>query len=266
MEDEEWASPCDLKTHVPHAARVYDYWLGGKNNFSADRELAEKILAVVPEARQSVRANRAFLKRAVRFVAEAGIRQFLDIGSGLPTAENTHEVAQAVAPEARVVYVDNDPIVLVHSRALLGDSGSVTVVQADVREPEAIFADPEVRELVDVDRPLGVLILGMLHFVVDEEDPYGLVARFRDLVVPGSYLILSHLTGDADPARAKEFVEVVDRSPGAAKAKFRGRDQVGRFFDGFSVLEPGVVPVDRWRPETPEAMETFWLWAGVGRK
>jgi hypothetical protein len=254
----------DLKTHIPHPARVYDYWLGGKDNFAADREVAEKTLAVAPETSQSVRSNRAFLRRAVRLAAEAGVHQFLDIGSGLPTMENTHEVAQKTAPTARVVYVDNDPIVSAHGRALLTDSRSTTVVQADLRDPESILQHDEVRRLVDFDRPVALLLLGILHFVADEEDPYGIVARLRAAMVPGSYLIFSHLTGDADPVKGEEAMDVWRRSPGTPPT-LRDRAQAERFFAGFDILAPGIVPPDQWRPEPDgDAPDRFWLWAGVG--
>ncbi|MBC6457867.1 SAM-dependent methyltransferase [Actinomadura sp. HBU206391] len=262
MTDEGRARP-KLDTSIAHPARVYDYWLGGKDNYAADREVAERVLAIVPEAPRSVRANRAFLKRAVRLTAEAGVRQFLDIGSGLPTAENSHDIAQQVRPDAHVVYVDNDPIVLVHGNALLAGTGSTTVVQSDARDPEAILGHPEVRRHIDFGQPVAVLLLGVLHFVPDDQDPYGIVARLAKAMVPGSHLILSHLTGDSDPENAKRFLESVNRE---ARAVVRTREEVQRFFDGFELLDPGVVPVDRWRPDGPDAMKRFWLWAGVGRK
>jgi len=256
----------DLKTHIPHPARVYDYWLGGKDNFAADREVAEKTLVVAPETPRSARSNRAFLHRAVRLAAQAGISQFLDIGSGLPTMDNTHEVAQGTAPTARVVYVDNDPIVNAHGRALLAETGSTTVVQADLRDPDSILHHAEVQRMLDFDRPVALLLLGVVHFVTDDEDPYGVVARLRAAMVPGSYLIFSHLTGDADPIKAEEAMDVWRQSPGRPPT-LRNHAQVEGFFDGFDILEPGVVSPDRWRPEPDtEGPERFWLWAGVGIK
>ncbi|HEY7487287.1 MAG TPA: SAM-dependent methyltransferase [Streptosporangiaceae bacterium] len=256
----------DLKTHIPHPARVYDYWLGGKDNFAADREVAEKTLAVAPETPRSARSNRAFLRRAVRLAAQAGVGQFLDIGSGLPTMENTHEVAQATAPAAHVVYVDNDPIVSAHGRALLAETGSTTVVQADLRDPDSILRHRDVRRLIDFDRPIALLLLGVVHFLSDEEDPYGIVTRLREAMAAGSYLIFSHMTGDADPIKAEEALDVWRQSPGRPPT-LRNRDDVERFFDGFDILEPGIVPPDRWRPGPgTEAPERFWLWAGVGIK
>jgi SAM-dependent methyltransferase len=255
--------PTDLKTHIAHPARVYDYWLGGKDNYAADREVAERALAVVPDVPYNARANRQFLKRAVRLAAEEGIDQFLDLGSGLPTAENTHEIAQGVRPSASVVYVDNDAIVRVHGQALLANTPTSTVVQADIREPEAILTHPQVTKLIDFARPLGVLMLGVVHFVSDDEDPYGIMARIRDAMAPGSYLIFSHITADADPENGKLFSESINRE---ARATLRTRDDVERFFAGFDILEPGIVPPDRWRPDQPSSLERFWLWAGVGVK
>jgi hypothetical protein len=255
--------PIDLKTDVAHPARVYDYWLGGKDNFAADREVAERALAVAPDVPRSARANRQFLKRAVQLAAREGIRQFLDIGSGLPTVENTHEIAQRTAPDSRVVYVDNDPIVRVHAEALLTDSSTTTVVQADVREPGAILSHPDVTRLIDFGRPLAILLLGVLHFVPDEDDPYGIMSRLRDAMAPGSYLIFSHVTGDADPVRAQELRAAINRE---ARATLRTRDEVERFFAGFEILEPGIVPPEQWRPDRPADQDRFWLWTGVGVK
>jgi hypothetical protein len=254
--------------NIPHPARVYDYWLGGKDNFAADRAVAEQTIVVAPEVTRSARSNRAFLRRVVRLAAQAGIRQFLDIGSGLPTMVNTHEVAQQVVAGARVVYVDNDPIVIVHGNALLAHEQRLTVVvQADLCEPEKILTHPRVNELIDFDQPVAVLLLGILHLVPDEKDPYGIVMRLRSAMAVGSYLMLSHLTGDADPAKADEAMEVWRRSPAGSSPVLRDRAQVERFFDGFEVLAPGIVPPHRWRPElNVEVPERFWLWAGVGVK
>jgi hypothetical protein len=255
--------PTSLNTDVAHPARVYDYWLGGKDNYAADRAVAERIMAIAPDMPRSAWTNRQFLKRAVRFVAEQGIRQFLDIGSGLPTVENTHEIAQWVAPDARVVYVDNDPIVRVHGQALLADAATTTVVQADVREPAAILTHPDVRRFIDFTQPVAVLLLGVLHFVSDEEDPYGIMSRLRAAMAPGSYLIFSHITGDADPETRRVLNDAVNRQ---SRAIPRTRGDVERFFAGFEILEPDIVPPDRWRPDDPEHMDRFWLWAGVGVK
>jgi CheY-like chemotaxis protein len=259
-------TPTNLNTGVPHPARVYDFWLGGKDNFAADRELATKLLAAQPGTLESVRANRAFLKRAVEFAGAAGIRQFIDIGSGLPTAENTHEIAQRTTPGARVVYVDNDPIVRAHGQALLAETGSTIVAQADLREPEAILTHPDIERLVDFDQPVAVLLLGVLHFIPEPQD-LEILDRLRAAMAPESHLIVPHLTADSDPEGIGRFVDVLRNSPSASVSIPRTREQVGRFFDGFELLDPGIVPVDRWRPDTPRPADApFWLWAGVGRK
>jgi O-methyltransferase involved in polyketide biosynthesis len=264
---EEHPLPTELNTNVAHPARLYDYWLGGKDNFAVDRELAEKILAVQPGSLESVRANRAFLKRAVRSAAAAGIRQFIDIGSGLPTVENTHEIAQQCLPDPRVVYVDIDPIVIVHGRALLADAGSTASVQGDVRRPEMIFDHPDVRRMIDFDQPVAVLLLGVLHYVAEEEDPYGVMSRIRDAIAPGSHVILSHLTGDDDPRTMEGSINIVKRSPVSVVSLPRTFDQVERLFEKLEVLEPGIVPVHQWRPDGPVSVDRrFWLWSGVARK
>lgn len=251
----------DLNTHIAHPARVYDYWLGGKDNYAADRKVARRAMAVDPDLPCSALANRLFLNRAVRLAAERGIRQFLDLGSGLPTVENTHEIAQGVAADARVVYVDNDPIVRAHGKALLASTATTAMVEADVREPAEILAHPDVRKLIDFTQPLAVLLLGVLHFVSDEEDPYGIMSRLREAMVAGSYLIFSHITGDADPEKGELLRQAINAE---ARATLRTREDVERFFAGFEILEPGIVPPDRWRPVGPPEMDRFWLWAGVG--
>jgi hypothetical protein len=263
-----------VSTSVPNPARIYDYFLGGKDNYPADREVAEQVLAVAPVARAMVHDNRAFLRRAVRYLAgEAGIRQFLDIGSGLPTQDNVHEVAQAVAPDARVVYVDNDPVVITHGRALLaGDN--VTVVRADLREPDSILGDPEVRELIDFGRPVALLLLAILHFVPDDQDPYGIVARFRDALPFGSYLAISHGTKDipdrhdmtpeemAEHARETERLYQRTSSP----VSTRTHAQVERFFHGWELVNPGLVEIQRWRPDDATPALPGGFYGGVGLK
>ncbi|MEV4298101.1 SAM-dependent methyltransferase [Microbispora rosea] len=240
-----------INTAIPHPARIYDYLLGGKDNFAADREAAEHLLKVSPGTREGVRAHRAFLRRAVRHLAtEAGMTQFLDIGTGIPTQGNTHEIAQQANPAARVAYVDNDPIVLVHGRALLTGSpaGMTSVIEADMRQPETILSHPEVRAVIDFDRPVAVILAGVLHFLTDEEDPYGLVETFKAAVPPGSHLLLSHITLDFAPeVREEEFTKPYDNS--TAPMVPRTLDQVMRFFDGWKVLEPGVTEVVQWRPD-----------------
>ncbi|WP_354639509.1 SAM-dependent methyltransferase [Kitasatospora camelliae] len=261
--------PVDLRPEIPHPARMYDYYLGGKDNFPADREAAEKVLGLSPLVRISALANRAFLQRAVRHLAEQGVRQFLDIGTGIPTAGNTHEVAQRVHPDARVAYLDNDPIVLVHSRALLAGTGhgGVTVLQADLRDPKAILSDPQVRSVLDLDRPVALLLFAILHFIDDADDPYGIVRTLVDALPSGSYLAMSHGTADfSTPDQAAKGPAVYRNA--TAQLTMRSREQVLRFFDGLELQEPGLVTAPLWRPDQP-AQPTdgeVAIWAGVGRK
>jgi hypothetical protein len=269
-EDDETSRPSvDLRPDVPHPARMYDYYLGGKDNFPADREAAERVLALGPLVRISALANRAFLQRAVRFLAEQGIGQFLDIGTGIPTAGNTHEVAQQVRPDARVAYLDNDPIVLVHSRALLAGSasGGVSVLQADLRDPKAILADPAVRELLDFDRPVALLLFAVLHFIDETDDPYTVVRTLVDALPSGSYLALSHATGDFTTPERAGLGPAIYRNA-TAQLTMRSREQVLRFFEGMELAEPGLVTAPQWRADGPaEATDaTVAIWAGVGRK
>lgn len=257
--------PAGVDVSTPSPSRIYDYLLGGKDNFAADREAAEKILASAPEVRVAAQVNRAFLGRAVRFlVAEAGIRQFLDIGAGLPTQNNVHQAAQKVAPDARVVYVDHDPIVLAHGRALLADDERTTVIQGDMRQPEAILAHPELRSLLDLDQPVAVLMLLMLHFIPDDEDPFGVVTRLRDALAPGSYLTISHGTPDHRPGEGARQIHA------NAGATLRPREEILRFFDGFELVDPGLVLPTQWRPDGPDdttnAAGGMWIFAGVGRR
>ncbi|MEU7938699.1 SAM-dependent methyltransferase [Microbispora bryophytorum] len=262
-----------INTAVPHPARIYDYLLGGKDNFAPDREAAEHLLRVSPGTREGVRAHRAFLRRAVRHLAgEAGMTQFLDIGTGIPTQGNTHEVAQQVNPAARVAYVDNDPIVLVHGRALLTGSaaGMTSVIEADLRKPETILSHPEVRAVIDFDRPVAVILAGVLHFITDEEDPHGLVETFKAAVPSGSHLLLSHITLDFAPQVSEEdFTKPYDNS--TAPMVPRTLDQVLRFFEGWQVIDPGVVEVVRWRPDEYKDRERIpgghaWAYGALGEK
>jgi hypothetical protein len=264
--DEGWRfTPLD--TDVANPARVYDYLLGGKDNFAADREVAAATLKIAPDATERVRENRLFLQRAVRMLAaEAGIRQFLDIGAGLPTQGNVHEAAQRAASGTRVVYVDNDPIVLTHGRALLAGDGSSTVVQADVREPDAVLRHPEVGAFLDLTEPVALLLVSILHFVTDAEDPEAIVARYRDALPSGSYLVLSHLVGDINP-KAHDIAKLYDNA--TARMVLRSRERIERFFDGFELVDPGVVAVPFWRPDGPPPAaepERLVIWGGVGRK
>jgi len=257
-----------LDTSIPHPARRYDYWLGGNDNFAADRESGDAIAAKFPAIRTAVVENRRFLRRAVRFLAgPAGIRQFLDIGTGLPTADNTHDVAQAVAPESRIVYVDNDPLVLVHARALLTSSaqGATAYVDADLRDPAKILADPDLRRTLDLTRPVALMLIATLHFLDESDDPYATVRRLAGALPSGSYLAISHATSDYLPPEL-----VTDISSGKhGRGRLRTEAEVTRFFDGFDLVPPGVTPLAQWRAEDepqprPTAAETA-MYAGVAR-
>ncbi|MFJ9523356.1 SAM-dependent methyltransferase [Kitasatospora sp. NPDC101801] len=266
----ELRPPTDLRPEVPHPARMYDYYLGGKDNFPADREAAEKVLSLSPLVRISALANRAFLQRAVRtLAAEYGIRQFLDIGTGIPTAGNTHEVAQQVHPDAKVAYLDNDPIVLVHSRALLAGAGvgNATVVQADLRDPAAILDNPEVRKVIDLGEPVALLLFAVLHFIDDADDPWAIVRTLVDALPSGSFLAISHGTGDFSTPEAAAKGPAIYRSA-TAQLSMRPKAEVLRFFDGLDLLEPGVVTAPTWHPDQAPADTdaTTGIWAGVARK
>jgi hypothetical protein len=252
----------------PSAARVYDFYLGGFHNFAADREMGRQAVRMWPELPEIMRANRGFLRRAVEFLAAAGVRQFLDLGSGIPTVGNVHEVAQRAAPDARVVYVDNDPVAVEHARAILAGNDLTAVVQADLRDPDSVLADPTVRSRLDLSRPTAVLMVAVLHFIPDADDPAGLVSRFRDAIPAGSYLALSHATAGEQADRAAEHRGLYQRT--ATPMTMRTSDQVERFFAGWELVPPGVVYLPQWRPEPggpaverPERMPGL---AGVGRK
>jgi len=255
-----------LDTSTPNPARIYDALLGGKDNFPADRTAAHAILNVAPQARRGARENRAFLQRAVRYLAaDAGIRLFLDIGTGLPTQGNVHQIAQAVSPDVRVAYVDNDPVVHVHANALLADNTTTVAVLADLREPEVILGHPQVRRLLDLAQPVAVLLVAVLHFIRDEEDPAGLVARLRDAMAPGSYLVLSHATADFHPEAGAKITDVYQRA--SAPLVLRSRSQIGRFFEGFDLVAPGLVQPASWRPgEGPGSPSAGGFYSGIGRK
>ena len=262
----------------PTAARAYGWLLGGKDNFAIDRELTFQILEGFPEALDVARENRKFLYRAVRFlVEEVGISQFLDLGCGLPTNQNVHQVAQKFNPDARVVYVDNDPIVLVHGRAILADNTTTTVVQADVREPESILENPEVRKFIDFREPVGLLFVAILHHLKDEDDPAGLAARFYEVLAPGSHVAISHFCnpGDRHPGASRLAVEserVFAENLGTGR--FRTPEEIQGFFGDLELIEPGLVPPLDWRqdPETvagilpPNRDLYHCIYAGVARK
>ncbi|MFG1865872.1 SAM-dependent methyltransferase [Microbispora bryophytorum] len=265
------AAAARINTAVAHPARVYDYLLGGKDNFAADRTAAEELVKLSPGTREGVRAHRAFLRRAVRHLADSGVSQFLDIGTGIPTQGNTHEIAQEIDPRARVVYVDNDPIVLVHGRALLTGTGTTTVIEADLRRPEEILSHPEVLAVIDFTRPVAVILAGVLHFVTDEEDPYATVEHIKAAMPAGSRLLLSHITLDFAPRlREEDFAKPYDNS--AAPMVPRTHAAVVRFFEGWHVVDPGVVEVVKWRPDHREHQEHIpggghaWAYGGVAIK
>jgi O-methyltransferase involved in polyketide biosynthesis len=261
-----------VDTNVPNVARIYDYLLGGKDHYAADREAAERLLAAAPETLVTVRENRAFLRRAVRRLTRAGIRQFVDIGAGLPTRPNVHEVAQEIDPGARVVYADIDPVVVTHGRALLASAPGVTVVQGDVRDPDAILDDPATRELIDLSEPVAVLLLAVLHFVTDEQDPAGVVRRVRARTAPGSALVFSHVTSEGNRPEAAGTARTVYDSSTASIA-LRSRPEIAALVDGFELEEPGLVYAPEWWPEdgpdgpahSVDPAGTF-LFAAVGRR
>ncbi|EXG81681.1 Protein of unknown function (DUF574) [Cryptosporangium arvum DSM 44712] len=255
-----------IDTSRPHVARMYDYYLGGKDNFQVDRDAVAAVEVAMPEVRQLALENRAFLRRAVRFMAQTGIRQFIDIGAGLPTVGNTHEIAQRAAPDAHVVYVDKDPIVLAHGRALLATDDRTTVVTADLREPRKVIEHPDVRELIDFDRPVGVMLIAMTHFLrTDEFDP--VIGALRDALAPGSHLAATHVTVDNHPPEAVDGVEAAYRAT-PTPIYFRREDEIAAVFAGFELVEPGLVTIDKWRPDPvdPAPEPTHWLIGGVGRR
>ena len=243
----------ELRTDVPHSARMYDYYLGGKDNFPADRQAAEQALAAFPDLRTTASTNRAFLHRATRFLAaEAGIRQFLDIGTGIPTSPNLHEVAQAVAPECRVVYADNDPIVLAHARALLTSTseGRTAYLDADLHEPEKILASAELRDTLDLTRPIALSLIAVLHFFPDDHEPHRIVRTLLDALPVGSYLTITHVTGDFAPEQIERLAATY-RARGIP-AQARSRSQVESFFAGLELVDPGITVLHRWRPDSPD--------------
>jgi S-adenosyl methyltransferase len=261
------AEPFD--TGKAHPARVYDFLLGGKDNFPPDRAAAAEGLKVNPNAATAPLQNRAFMRRTVRYLAaEAGIRQFLDIGTGLPTSPNVHEVAQAVDPAARTVYVDNDPLVLTHARALLTGTpqGRTAYVDARLQDVDRILDAPELRANLDLTRPVALLLFAILHFVDDDSDPYGIVERLMAALPAGSYLVVSHVTADHDPVAWARFAEVMRKQ--GIPTRLRGRAEVSRFFTGLDLVEPGVVPILRWRPDTVEPLTDAQvaLYGGVAAK
>jgi hypothetical protein len=248
-DEPDWAPP-EVDTKRANMARVYDYWLGGNHNFLADQDLARAVCAVDPIVRTGARANRAFLGRAVRFLSAAGIRQFLDIGSGIPTEGNVHQIAQQADSAARVVYADIDDVAVAHSRVILAGNANAAVIRADLREPEKILSHQTTRGLIDFSQPVGLMLVAVLHFIADAEDPWQIVATLRDALAPGSYLVLGQGTNADKPAVAQAFEEVYNRSV-ATDIHMRSRAEISRFFDGFDLVDPGLVYVSLWRPDSP---------------
>ncbi|MYS48355.1 hypothetical protein GTY23_45725 [Streptomyces sp. SID5998] len=268
MERPAWA-PRSIDISVPSVARIYDYYLGGSHNFEVDREAARKAMEHLPGLPKIMQANRAFMRRAVRFALDEGVTQFLDIGSGIPTFGNVHEIAQAARPGSRVVYVDHDPVAVTHSEAVLAGNDDADVVAADLRKPREILESPRLRALIDVNRPVALLLVAILHFVEDTDDPYAAVAELRDTLAPGSLLVLTHASYEGiplPPERSEGAVDVYKdiRNP----LIMRSREQIARFFEGYDMVEPGLVPMPLWRPETaPEDEDPYAFsgFAGVGR-
>ncbi|WP_030756393.1 MULTISPECIES: SAM-dependent methyltransferase [unclassified Streptomyces] len=275
MERPAWAPP-GIDISVPSVSRIYDYYLGGSHNFEVDRQTARRAMEFMPGLPKIMQANRAFMRRAVRHAVAEGVTQFLDIGSGIPTFGNVHEIAQAASPQARVVYVDHDPVAVAHSRAVLTGDDHSDIVAADLRKPKEILAAPEVGRLLDLGRPVALLLVAVLHFLEETDDPYAAVAELRDALAPGSLLILTHASYEGIPLTQETAAGTVGvyrdmRNP----LVMRTRDQISGFFDGFEMLEPGLVSMPDWRPdrpddgedgETPEDPYAFSGFGGVGRK
>jgi SAM-dependent methyltransferase len=266
MDLPDWA-PESVDIDRPTAARIYDYLLGGCHNFAADREMAHKVIAAMPDLPLQAQANRAFLHRAVQYLVAAGVRQFLDIGSGIPTLGNVHETAQRAAPDARVVYVDMDLVAVAHSRQILAVNDRTSTIEEDLRRPERILGHPDVRALLDFGQPVAVLLVAILHVIPDDDDPAGIVRRLRDALVPGSYLAIAHGTNEGRTETAAELTRLSTRTPTPMTP--RTRAQVAGFFDGFDLVEPGLVWAPQWHPDSPDdvdAPERSMNFVGVGRK
>lgn len=264
MRPPAWAS-ADADIECPSAARIYDAYLGGFHNFAVDREVAERLLRVFPHGAVGAQVNRAFLRRTVEFCVRSGITQFLELGSGIPTYDHVHEVAQRVDPRCRVVYVDIDPVTAAHGRCILDDNPRAVFVQSDLREPGTVLADPELRELLDLRRPVAVLMVTVPHFLTDFDSPVGIVAGYRQHMAPGSALVLSHPTGEGrlgSPDARRALADLFERS--GVPAILRSRRAVEALFGGFDLVEPGVVWIERWRPGTPDRQAFRYSYGGVG--
>ncbi|MFD9602397.1 SAM-dependent methyltransferase [Streptomyces sp. NPDC056708] len=271
MERPAWA-PQGIDISVPSVSRMYDFYLGGSHNFEVDREAARKAMEFMPGLPKIMQANRAFMRRAVRYAVSQGITQFLDIGSGIPTFGNVHEVAQAADPEARVAYVDHDPVAVAHSRAVLEGNDRAVIAAADLRRPQEIVKSPAITELLDLDRPVALLLVAVLHFIEDSEDPHTSVAELREQLAPGSLIVITHASYEGIPLTREQAGGAVGvynniRNP----LVMRSREEIARFFEGHEMVEPGLVSMPNWRPDTPHAVEhedpfAFSGFAGVGRK
>jgi trans-aconitate methyltransferase len=270
MAQRNWI-PESVDMSVPNMARTYDYLLGGAHNFAVDRDLAVHVERIMPDARSAARVSRAFLARTVRFMVSQGIRQFLDVGSGIPTVANVHEVAQAEVPACRVVYVDKDPIAVAHSELMLVDNDHATIVHADMRDPDSILDHPQTRGLLDFDQPIGLLMLMMLHWVPDDADPWKLIARYRDALAPGSYLAITHVTADNQDDGVSEVTDLIKESRSADQLTERSHEQVLALFGDFDLVEPGLVGCAAWRSTGPVDMSdtpemNMVIYGGVARK
>ncbi|WP_033664106.1 SAM-dependent methyltransferase [Salinispora oceanensis] len=267
--DQQRTESSTIDNGVPHSARIYDYWLGGKDNFAADRAVAEALIAAIPTVRSMAAENRRFVHRVARYlVGQAGVRQFLDVGTGIPTRPNLHEVAQQIAPETRVVYVDNDPIVLAHARALMisTEQGRSEYLHADLREPGLIVNHRKLREVLDLDQPVALTIIATLMLLEDADDPWRKIRVLMDALPSGSYVAITHPTGDFNPEAVKT---AVDAAVGSGMTLVpRSRDEVARFFEGWELVEPGIVPVAAWQPDdgAPTDPHAAYYWAGIARK
>ncbi|MFC0041349.1 SAM-dependent methyltransferase [Actinomadura rayongensis] len=258
--------PGGIDVTTPNVARMYDFYLGGKDNYEADRAAAAEVLKSAPQAPALARENRAFLGRVVRYLArDAGVRQFLDVGAGLPTQGNVHEVARRETKDARVVYADNDPVVLTHGRALLGKTPGTVVIPGDLRNPSALLADPDLRAVLNLDEPVALLLISVLHCLDDAEDPWATVAEFRDALPSGSHLAISHITAADHGAAATAGARVYRRAN--TGMTLRDRAAITRFFEGFDLVDPGVVRLTDWRPESRTRSDLpTWYWCGLARK
>jgi hypothetical protein len=265
----DWVPP-GVDTKRANVARVYDYWLGGTHNFLADQDAGRAIAAVEPRMRAIAQANRAFLRRAMRYLGEHGVDQFLDLGSGIPTSGNVHEVAQRDNPAARVAYVDVDPVAIAHSKAILAGNENTAIVDGDIREPEKILAHDTVGRLIDFSRPVGLIVLVVLHFIADAEDPWQIMAMLRDHLVPGSYLVLGHATDAGSKPTVAQASETIYNRSVATKLNLRSRADIERLFDGFELVDPGLVYATMWRPNSPEEIQSdladYGTLVGVARK